>query len=135
VIDRRAGRSGIQLAGLHAALADGSAMAAVTKAEMNGRKYGVHGTPAWLLAQGLITGLRPAAEFEHQARLGRMPRLVAADAAFYSARNEAAAKARGVERVCIPIAPPKVPNAGASRRSAGSATARNGAPDARDASA
>jgi ubiquinone biosynthesis protein len=28
------------------------------------RKYGVQGTPAWLLAQRLITGLRPAAEFE-----------------------------------------------------------------------
>ena len=38
----------------------------------------------------------------HQARLGRMPRLVAADAAFYSARNEAAAQAKGVKRVCIP---------------------------------
>jgi IS5 family transposase len=38
----------------------------------------------------------------HQARLGRTPRLVAADAAFYSARNEAAAKAKGVKRVCIP---------------------------------
>jgi IS5 family transposase len=34
--------------------------------------------------------------------LGRVPHLVAADAAFYSARNEAAAKARGVKRVCIP---------------------------------
>ena len=29
-------------------------------------------------------------------------RLVAADAGFYSARNEAAAKAKGVKRVCIP---------------------------------
>lgn len=38
----------------------------------------------------------------HQAKLGCMPRLVAADAAFYSAKNEAAAKARGVKRVCIP---------------------------------
>jgi len=38
----------------------------------------------------------------HQARLGRAPRLVAADAGFYSARNEAAAKAKGVKRVCIP---------------------------------
>jgi IS5 family transposase len=38
----------------------------------------------------------------HQALLGRTPRLVAADAAFYSARNEAAAKAKGVKRVCIP---------------------------------
>jgi IS5 family transposase len=38
----------------------------------------------------------------HQAKLGRVPRLVAADAGFYSAENEAAAKATGVKRVCIP---------------------------------
>ena len=38
----------------------------------------------------------------HQALLGRTPRLVAADAAFYSAKNEAAAKAKGVKRVCVP---------------------------------
>jgi IS5 family transposase len=45
--------------------------------------------------------LLPAIE-THQALLGRPPRLVAADAAFYSAKNEAAAKAKGVKRVCIP---------------------------------
>jgi IS5 family transposase len=45
--------------------------------------------------------LVPAIE-THQARLGRIPRLVAADAAFYSAKNEAAATAKGVKRVCIP---------------------------------
>ena len=38
----------------------------------------------------------------HEARLGRTPRLVAADAGFYSAKNETAAKAKGVNRVCIP---------------------------------
>ncbi len=38
----------------------------------------------------------------HHAKLGRVPRLVAADAGFYSAKNEAAAKAKGVKRVCIP---------------------------------
>jgi transposase, IS5 family len=38
----------------------------------------------------------------HQALLGRAPHLAAADAAFYSAKNEAAAKAKGVKRVCIP---------------------------------
>jgi transposase, IS5 family len=38
----------------------------------------------------------------HQAALGRVPRLVAADAAFYSGKNEAAAKAKGVKRVCVP---------------------------------
>jgi len=39
----------------------------------------------------------------HQALLGRTPRLVAADAAFYSAKNEAAARAKGVKRVCISL--------------------------------
>ena len=77
--------------------------------------------------------LIPAIEI-HEAKLGRTPRLVAGDAAFYSRKNEAAAQSRGVKRVCIPIAPPKAPRANASKRSAGSATARNGAPDARDAS-
>jgi IS5 family transposase len=38
----------------------------------------------------------------HQAKLGRVPRLVATDGGFYSARNEAAAKAMRVKRVCIP---------------------------------
>jgi transposase, IS5 family len=38
----------------------------------------------------------------HCVLLGRVPRLVAADAAFYSARNEAAAKAKGVKRFCVP---------------------------------
>ena len=41
--------------------------------------------------------------------LGRTPRLVAADAAFYSNNNEAAAKARGVRRVCIPNCSTKSP--------------------------
>jgi transposase, IS5 family len=45
--------------------------------------------------------LIPAIE-AHAAKLGRMPHLVAADAGFYSAKNEAAAKAKGVKRVCIP---------------------------------
>ena len=31
-----------------------------------------------------------------------MPQLVAADAGFYSGKNEATAKAKGVKRVCIP---------------------------------
>ena len=64
--------------------------------------------------------LIPAIEL-HQAKLGRTRRLVAADAGFYSAKNEAAAKAKCVKRVC--------------RRSDGSATASDGAPGARDASA
>ena len=45
----------------------------------------------------------------HEARLGRTPRLVAADAGFYSAKNETAAKAKGVKRVCIPNRSTKSP--------------------------
>jgi transposase, IS5 family len=45
--------------------------------------------------------LIPAIEL-HETKLGRTPHLVAADAAFYSQRNEAVAKKRGVKRVCIP---------------------------------
>src|SRR5258708_9370296 len=37
----------------------------------------------------------------HRAMLGRPPHMVAAGAAFYSAKNEAGAKAQGVKRVCI----------------------------------
>ena len=45
----------------------------------------------------------------HHALLGRAPHLLAADAAFYSAKNEAAAIARGVKRVCIPNRSSKSP--------------------------
>ena len=38
----------------------------------------------------------------HAQRMGHMPRVVAGDAAFYSAANEAAAWSKGVKRVCIP---------------------------------
>ena len=38
----------------------------------------------------------------HQQRLGCTPHVAAADAAFYSSKNEAAAHERGVTRVCIP---------------------------------
>ena len=38
----------------------------------------------------------------HEKQFGCTPRLVAGDAAFYSAKNEAAAHERGVKRVCIP---------------------------------
>jgi IS5 family transposase len=45
--------------------------------------------------------LIPAIE-THQKQLGCVPRLVAADAGFYSAKNEAGAQAMGVEQVAIP---------------------------------
>ena len=38
----------------------------------------------------------------HERKLGCTPRLLAGDAAFYSAKNEAAAHEKGVKRVCIP---------------------------------
>jgi transposase, IS5 family len=52
--------------------------------------------------------LLPAIE-THQSVLGRTPYLVAADAAFYSSKNEKAAKARGVRRVSIPNRSTKSP--------------------------
>jgi IS5 family transposase len=45
--------------------------------------------------------LIPAIE-THAAVFGRAPHLVAADAAFYSDKNERAAKRKGVRRVCVP---------------------------------
>jgi len=38
----------------------------------------------------------------HEQKFGRVPRLLTADAGFYSARNEADARERGVKRVAIP---------------------------------
>jgi predicted DsbA family dithiol-disulfide isomerase len=67
VIDTHASASGIDLAKLHAALADGSAMEALAAAEVIARQYGVQGTPAWLFPQGMIMGLRPASDFERLA--------------------------------------------------------------------
>jgi transposase, IS5 family len=77
--------------------------------------------------------LVPAIDIHH-AKLARVPRLLAADAAFYSAKNERAAKARGVKRACIPNRP-RAPNEDKNRRSAGSARVRNGGRDPKAASA
>jgi IS5 family transposase len=52
--------------------------------------------------------LIPALE-AHEQTLGRVPRVVAADAAFYSMKNEAEAHAKGVRRVCIPNRSTKSP--------------------------
>jgi transposase, IS5 family len=52
----------------------------------------------------------------HQSLLGRTPHLVAADAAFYSARNETAAKTKGVKRVCIPNRSTKSPERKSEQR-------------------
>jgi IS5 family transposase len=45
----------------------------------------------------------------HEAKLGRVPRLVAADAAFYSGKNEVVAKGMGVKRMCVPNRSSKSP--------------------------
>jgi IS5 family transposase len=45
----------------------------------------------------------------HEAKLGCIPRLIAADAAFYSGKNEAAVKTMGVKRVCVPNRSTKSP--------------------------
>ena len=45
--------------------------------------------------------LLPALE-AHAQKLGSVPHMVAADAGFYSAKNESAAKEKGVKRVCVP---------------------------------
>jgi predicted DsbA family dithiol-disulfide isomerase len=68
VIDRHATEAGVALPALSTALADGTATRAVEAAELQGRNHGVRGTPAWFIAGTLITGLRPAEEFEELAR-------------------------------------------------------------------
>jgi predicted DsbA family dithiol-disulfide isomerase len=68
VIDRHADASGIDLAKLHAAIADGKAMETLAVAKVTARQYGVQGTPAWLFSQGMIMGLRPVTEFERLAK-------------------------------------------------------------------
>src|SRR5437899_7874448 len=45
----------------------------------------------------------------HQARMGRTPHLVAGDAGFYSAKNEATAHKMGVKRVSVPNRSTKSP--------------------------
>jgi IS5 family transposase len=45
--------------------------------------------------------LIPALE-AHTKKLGRVPRMIAGDAGFYSTRNETTAHDKGVKRVCIP---------------------------------
>jgi hypothetical protein len=65
----------------------------------------------------------------HAVRLGRVPGLVASDAASIPAGTRRAAKAMGVKRVCVPNGRARIPNASRG------ATARNVAPDAKDVSA
>ena len=68
VVDRHARDQGIDVETMHTALADGSAFTTFQESEALGRRYGVGGTPAWLIAQKLISGLLPAGEFDRLAK-------------------------------------------------------------------
>ena len=78
--------------------------------------------------------LIPAIE-SHQARLGRVPYLVAAERHFTQARMRLPRRPKASSEFVSPIAPPRAPSASANRRSVGSATDRSGGPDRRGASA
>ncbi|OBI53858.1 DsbA family protein [Mycobacterium sp. E787] len=62
VIDRHALAAGVDVRRLHAALADGTAVAA-GQAEWVARHRGVDGTPAWLVDGRLMIGLQPVGDF------------------------------------------------------------------------
>ena len=64
VIDRYVSELNIDVKPLHAALRDGSALRAVSESEDLAHRYGVQGTPAWLISGRLFSGLLPRAEFE-----------------------------------------------------------------------
>ena len=57
------GLAGIDVDHLHAALSDGSAVAAIGQAEWLARHRGVDGTPVWLVDGRLMVGLQPASDF------------------------------------------------------------------------
>jgi predicted DsbA family dithiol-disulfide isomerase len=64
VIDRYVSELDIDVTPLHAALQDGSALRAVDESEALAHRYGVRGTPAWLISGKLISGLLASAGFE-----------------------------------------------------------------------
>ena len=76
----------------------------------------------------------PAVE-EHQRRFGRVPRVVAADAGFYSQANEKKVQEMGVSWVAVPNRNTHSEDGGSCKSGAGSAPLRNGGRDAKDASA
>ena len=80
-------------------------------------------TAMWCTTPAQRSDLLIPALDTHAQIFGRVPRLVAGDAAFYSGANEAAAHAKGVARVCIPNRSTKSAERSANRRNAGSARA------------
>jgi predicted DsbA family dithiol-disulfide isomerase len=73
VIGRHADQAGADVAAMLAALDSGAAYALVDECEAFGRRRGVRGTPAWLLAGHLISGLYPRERFEQLARAAALP--------------------------------------------------------------
>jgi predicted DsbA family dithiol-disulfide isomerase len=67
VVDRYAEQYGVDLDALHLARADGSAMQTLGCSQTMAHDLGVRGTPAWLVSQRLVSGLRPVEEFRRLA--------------------------------------------------------------------
>jgi predicted DsbA family dithiol-disulfide isomerase len=67
VIERHAAAAGIERGSLNEVMDSRNAAVAVMDAEALARQHGVRGTPSWFLHNQLISGLRPAAEFERLA--------------------------------------------------------------------
>jgi predicted DsbA family dithiol-disulfide isomerase len=68
VIDRHANEAGVDVDAMHVSLDSGAAYALVDQSEALGRRLGVDGTPAWLVAGQLLQGLYPREVFEQLAR-------------------------------------------------------------------
>jgi predicted DsbA family dithiol-disulfide isomerase len=72
VVEKYATGRGVNVKELREALSDGTALSTVEHSEEVARSFGVHGTPAWLVAGRLVSGLLPAESFErmlaHAAR-------------------------------------------------------------------
>jgi predicted DsbA family dithiol-disulfide isomerase len=64
VIDRYVSELGIDVERLRIALEDGSAKRAVHESETLAHRFGIGGTPAWLVRGRIISGLVPTADFE-----------------------------------------------------------------------
>ena len=67
VVDRHAAEAGVRLGAMRAALADGTALAALAQAEAAARRYRVRGAPAWKIGDHVIYGLQRQAEFDRAA--------------------------------------------------------------------
>jgi predicted DsbA family dithiol-disulfide isomerase len=65
LIDSLADQAGVDIAGVRAAIADGTAEAAVVLSESGAKRRGITGPPAWFIGDRLITGWWPGrAEFD-----------------------------------------------------------------------